>query len=600
MLFCKNITKTFGTQTLFDEADFQINTRERVGVVGRNGYGKSTLINLILGKDNPDDGTISYPDNYRVGALDQHLVFSHDTIVGEVAQVLPKDQQYDIWKAEKLLSGLGFVSDDFRKHPDTFSGGFQIRVKLAQLLLSEPDLLLLDEPTNYLDITSIRWLEGFLRQWKGELLCVSHDHNFIANVCTHTAVIHRQKIKKINGAPEKAYAQIAQEEEIYEQTRKNEAKERARQEKFIREFRSGARSAGLVQSRVKMLEKKEKLNALPPIPPIHFTFPELAFTGAKILEAHNLSFGYEPGLDLMKKVSFEIRPGEKIGIIGANGKGKSTLLNILGQNLQIQDGSLKYNPNVQWGFFGQSNIDRLDPLKNIIEELQISGDIGEQAARSIAGNLLFSGDMAFKKIEVLSGGERARVNLGKIFVNPSNLLLLDEPTNHLDYESIEALSAAVKKYEGAVVFVSHNEYFLENIAEKLIVFDGDEVYFFQSTYADFLKEKGFTAEQMEKPDVMESTKEKKSNPVHREKKKELERLIRPLKRKLERVEREIKELEKKQSENKEKFVVAERQGNRLKMETLGIEYQDLQKELVKQWDLWQEIAEEIDEVGAES
>lgn len=595
MIFGKKITKYFGIQNLFTNADFQVNPTERIGIVGRNGYGKSTLFQLILGTAIPDDGEISYPEEYRVGGLDQHMEFTKPTIREEVTQILPSEQEYDHWKAEKLLAGLGFSTDDFAKPASVFSGGFQIRIKLAQLLLSEPDCLLLDEPTNYLDIVSIRWLESFLRGWRGELLCISHDETFLENISTHTIAIHRQKFKKIKGSPSKCYTQIAREEEVYEKTRQNDAKSKAKQEKFIREFRSGARSAGLVQSRIKMLEKKENLSVLPTIPSITFRFPELDFTGDKVLGGHNLSFGYEGGQDLLKKITLEVFPGEKVGIIGPNGKGKTTLLNVLSDYLYPQEGTLKRNNSLVWGYFGQSNINRLDPKKNIIEELMIHSDASEQYVRAIAGNLLFSGDLAYKKIEILSGGEKARVNLGKIFVKNTNLLFLDEPTNHLDYESVRALEEAIMAYQGAVVFVSHNEHFLRKIAEKLVVFDREEVFVFRGGYEEFIREKGFCVEQLEHPTTLASgTKENKSRPDDRMKQKKLQMLLRPLHRKFSVLEREIVAIEAAQKENKDAFAVAVGQGSRLKMDSLGVAYQALQRELEVKMEEWERVGRDME------
>ncbi len=599
MLFCKNITKSFGTQTLFAGADFQLNRGERIGIVGRNGAGKSTLFRLITRQDSPEDGEISYPEKYEIGSLDQHLQFTAKNIREEVILGLPADQTHDAWRAEKLLSGLGFSEADFEKAPDQFSGGFQIRVKLAQLLLSQPDCLLLDEPTNYLDIVTIRWLERFLKSWPGEIICISHDQAFLERITTHTLVIHRQQFKKIKGPPAKAYAQIAKEETIQERTRVTEAKKTAKQEKFIREFRAGARSAGLVQSRIKMLAKKEKVQALPPIPPIRFQFTEATFNGAKLLDAHNLRFGYTDNTDLLRKVSLEVCPGDKIGVIGANGKGKSTLLKVLNQELEIQGGTLKKHVNTHVGYIGQSNVDRLEPEKTILQELQTVPEVSEQMARNIAGNLLFSGGLALKPIKVLSGGEKSRVNLGKVLLTPVNCLLLDEPTNHLDYESIEAFIKAVKDFEGAVLCVSHNEAFLTAVADKLIVFDDDTVYFYTNDYQTFLREKGFVSEQDDKPTPQEITEKRKNSPVHRSAQKELQRVLRPLKRQLGNIEKEILKLETSQAENVENFKKAERQGNRLKMETLGIEYSDLQKELEAQWDQWNNIAAQITDIGSD-
>lgn len=596
MLFCKNLTKSFGAQLLFNRADFQLNKGERIGVVGRNGCGKSTLFRLILDTDSLDDGEIAFPDNYKIGGLDQHLSFNQDTILEQVAQSLPRHETHERWRAEKLLSGLGFSTEDFSRHPDEFSGGFQIRIKLAELLLSEPDLLLLDEPTNYLDILTIRWLERFLRTWKNELICISHDQSFLENITTHTLAVHRTKFKKVKGPPAKLYNQIKREEELHERTRQNQSKETAKQEKFIREFRAGARSAGLVQSRIKMLDKREKVAVLPPLSPIEFRFSEAHFNAAKVVDAHNLTFGYKEGQDLLKKISLEIFPGDKIGIIGANGKGKSTLLRVLNGELEQRTGTLKIHSNTHTGYMGQSNIQRLELNRTIVEELQTVPDVNEQMARTVAGSLLFTGGLAQKPIKVLSGGEKARVNLGKVLLTPINLLLLDEPTNHLDYESIEAFVAAVQKFEEAVVFVSHNETFLRSVATKLVVFDGDEVFFYNGNYENFLAEKGFASEQEDTPTVLQTVEKRKAKPVHREREKERQRLIRPLKRKMERTEKEISGTEKAQKQNIEDFKFAERQGNRLKMETLGIEYQDLQKKLEKQWEVWNKFVDEITKI----
>lgn len=595
MIFVKDIVKSYGAQLLFDKASFQLNKGERLGIVGRNGYGKTTLFRLILNQDIIDDGEINIPDNYTIGSLDQQLTFTEKDILSEVAKVLPEAEKYDIWKAEKLLSGLGFSPKDFTRPPSDFSGGFQIRVKLAELLLSEPDLLLLDEPTNYLDIVSLRWLEKFLKGWKSEMICVSHDQTFLENICTHSIAIHRKKLKKIKGSPKKCYAQIKKEEELYGRTLKNEEKSRAKQEKFIREFRSGARSAGLVQSRIKMLEKQERKEALSIIPPIKFRFSEAHFNAAKIGEATSLRFGYKEGEDLLKKISFVINPGEKIGIIGQNGAGKTTLLRILAQELHQAAGTVKYHANTHFGYFGQSNIERLDQNKNIIETLVAEG-VGEQEARNIAGNLLFSGDLAYKKIENLSGGEKARVNLGRIFTKVVNLLFLDEPTNHLDIESIDALIEAVQVFDGGLVFISHNEQFLRSCADKLIVFDAGEVRVFPGTYDEFLAKDGFASEKKDEISVLGEVEKKKKTPVHRESQKEFQRLSRPVKRKIERIEKEISEIEDRQQENKENFVLAERQGNRLKMETLGIAYQELHRKLEKKMSDWENYELEIEKI----
>ena len=592
MLFVKNLHKSFGAQPLFIGADFQLNRGEKVGLIGRNGHGKSTLLRLLEDPESVDDGEIIKPDEYRISALEQHLNFSKSTIAEEVAQVFPEEEQHEAWRAEKLLSGLGFAPTDFTRPASEFSGGFQIRVKLAALLLSNPDLLLLDEPTNYLDVVAIRWLERFLKTWKGEVICVSHDHSFLERAMTHTAAVHRTKIKKYRGGPTKCLQAIADEEVIHERTMNNDAKNRARQEKFIREFRAGARSAGLVQSRIKMLEKREKLEALSPIPPIKFNFTERDFNGAKMMEAHNLEFAYPDGPELLKRVGLELFPGDRIAIIGANGQGKTTLLRTLAGELTANRGSYKKHVNTHLGYLGQSNVNRLEPERTIVEELLTVNQITEQQARTVAGSLLFSGDLAYKRIEVLSGGEKARVNLGKILLTPVNVLLLDEPTNHLDYESVQALIKAVNDFDGAVIFVTHDERFLQTVAQKLIVFDGGEVTSFEGDYDRFLSEVGFSAEATEdKPTKVEKV--LSENQERRLSNKEMQKLLRPLKREMKTVEKEIEKLETAQSTNKDQFALAYRQGNKLKMETLGIEYQELQVKLEAQMSEWDKLADKI-------
>lgn len=597
MLFCTNITKSFGPHKLLVNANFQLNKKERIGVIGRNGAGKSTLFKLILEQELPDDGQITYPEYYRIGSLEQHLKFSRDSVLEEVGQILPVGEEHNMWKAEKYLYGLGFTKENFSENPAKFSGGFQIRIKLAQLLLSEPDLLLLDEPTNYLDILAIRWLENFLKKWPGEVICISHDHNFLARAMTHNAIIHRQQFKKIRGNPAKLYDQIAIEEDIHEKTRLKQLKETKKQEKFINEFRAGARSAGLVQSRIKMLAKKEKIKPLPKIRPIKFHFPEWNFNGAKVLETRNLSFGYTEDEDLLKKISLEIFPGEKIAIIGQNGKGKTTLLKVLAGEFEKTGGVLKKNKALFQGYFGQSNIDNLDPQKTILEALHVDKNKTDQEIRNIAGNLLFTGDLAKKKIQILSGGEKARVNLGKILLERTNLLLLDEPTNHLDYESVEALISAIKKYEGAVLIVAHDENFLQQVATKLIVFDDDKVFVWNGNYQDFLAKKGFKSEDKSEFELRSGQNELSSNSkISYNEKKELQKSLRIAEREFKKVEVAIATLEKQQLDNQEKVHLALRQGNRLKLETLGIEAEKIQIKISREFTKWEELGVKVEVV----
>jgi ATP-binding cassette subfamily F protein 3 len=489
------LSKSYFARELFTGVTFQMNAGERLGLVGRNGHGKSTLFKLILGEEDADSGEITIPRNYRIGYLEQHLHFSQPTILQEAALGLPVEESHSIYKAEAILFGLGFSRADLEKTPHEFSGGFQIRINLAKLLLSEPNLLLLDEPTNYLDITSVRWIARFLANFRGELILISHDRGFMDSVTTHTAVIHRQKIRKFAGGTAKAYAQIVLEDEIHEKTRANEEKKRAQAEAFINRFRAQASKAKLVQSRIKMLEKLPKLDELGEIESLDFEFRHAAFPAKTLLETRNISFGYTPDHILFWHINLTVNARDRFGVIGNNGKGKSTLLNVLSGGLKPLTGQLKSHPEMKLGYFGQTNIQRLNPKLTIEQEIeQTNPALTRTQVRNICGTMMFGGDLALKKVSVLSGGEKSRTLLGKILAHPSNLLLLDEPNNHLDMESIDALIESLQDFPGALLIVTHNERILRALATKLVVFHRGRVDVFDSGYDEFLEKVGWEDE----------------------------------------------------------------------------------------------------------
>jgi ATP-binding cassette subfamily F protein 3 len=489
------LSKSYFGRELFADVSFQMNVGERLGLVGRNGHGKTTLFRLILGQEEPDSGEITIPRNYRIGHLEQHLHFSQPTILEEAALGLPEEEPHSVYKAEAILFGLGFSRDDVGKAPRRLSGGFQIRINLAKLLLSEPNLLLLDEPTNYLDITSVRWVTRFLSDFKGELILISHDRGFMDRVTTHTAVIHRQKVRKFEGNTAKAYAQIVLEDEIHKKTRANEERKRAQAEAFINRFRAQASKAKLVQSRIKMLERLPKLEELADIESLDFEFRHAPFAAKTLLEARDLSFGYTPDQLLFQRMNLTINARDKFGVIGNNGKGKSTLLNVISGFLTPVTGEIKTHPDMRLGFFGQSNIQRLNPKLTIEEEIeQANPALTRTQVRNICGTMMFGGDLALKKVSVLSGGERSRTLLAKIVAHPSNLLLLDEPNNHLDMESIEALIESLQVFPGALLIVTHNERILRALATKLIVFHRGRADVFDSGYDEFLEKIGWEEE----------------------------------------------------------------------------------------------------------
>jgi len=498
MLQVTNIEKSYGKQLLFDGVGFTVNPRERVGLVGRNGHGKSTLFRMILGEEHQDAGTITVPSGYTIGHLSQHIHFTEDTILGEACLALPANEDHidESYKAEAILHGLGFTNDDFDRPPSSLSGGYQVRLNLAKVLASEPNLLLLDEPTNYLDIVSVRWLTQFLRAWRNELIIITHDRDFMDSVTTHTMIIHRYKMRKVAGGTQKLYDQILMEEEIYEKTRQNDEKKRKEVEQFINRFRAQATKASAVQSRIKALARHEKLDKLDEIRSLDFKFRSAPFEAKWLMTVEDLSFSFSPDSPkLIEDLSFGVGKRDRIGVIGKNGKGKTTLLNLLAREMSPTGGDVKLHPNTKIAYFGQTNINRLRPDKTALQEIMDTHpDHAQGESRAICGLMMFEGDNALKKVSVLSGGEKSRVLLGKLLVSPANLLMLDEPTNHLDMESIDSLIEAIEAFDGAVMIVTHSERILEAVATKLIVYDNDAVSVFEGTYLDFLERVGWSDE----------------------------------------------------------------------------------------------------------
>ncbi|OGW27431.1 MAG: ABC transporter ATP-binding protein [Nitrospirae bacterium GWC2_42_7] len=498
MIQASNLDKCYGRQVIFEKAGFTLNPGERVGLVGRNGHGKTTLFKMILGEDRPDSGSISIPSGYKIGHLSQHISFTENAVLKEACLSLPENE-YGIdetYKAETILMGLGFALEDLNLDPLDLSGGFQVRLNLAKVLVSDPNLLLLDEPTNYLDIVSLRWLTQFLRNWKKELIIITHDRSFMDGVTTHTMAIHRCKMRKEAGPTDKVYQLLLMEEEIHEKSRVNDDRKRKETEDFINRFRAKASKASAVQSRIKALQKKDRLEKLTEIKDLDFAFKSASFTGKLLMEVNDLSFSFDnESAPLIDGLTFSVGKKDRIAIIGKNGKGKTTLLNLLAKELKTETGSVSHHVQLQTAYFGQTNINRLTMHKTIEEEIMdVHPDVGRGAARKICGIMMFQGDHAVKKISVLSGGEKSRVLLGKLLVSPANMLMLDEPTNHLDMESNDSLVEAIDAFNGSVIVVTHSEMMLHALATRLIVFDDGKVTLFEGTYQDFLDRVGWKSE----------------------------------------------------------------------------------------------------------
>lgn len=591
MIQIQNLHKSFGLHKLFDGISMQMTAGERLGLVGRNGHGKTTLFKIILGTEEYDEGQIVFPKNYKIGHLEQHLKFTKPTVLQEACLGLSPEEKDDHYKAEAILFGLGFTQEDMNKAPAEFSGGFQIRLNLAKLLVSKPNLMLLDEPTNYLDIVSVRWLVNFLKAWKDEMIIISHDRDFMDNVTTHTAAIHRQQLKKVSGSTTKLYEQIIQEEEIHEKTRLNDDKKRKQMDVFINRFRAKANKASVVQSRIKMRDKMPSLEKLSEIESLDFVFRHCPFPSKKIMEVENLSFGYTKDMPLIQDLSLTVGSHDRIAIVGKNGKGKSTLLNLLAGELTPNSGEIKMHPQAELGYFGQTNINRLSPKLTIEEEIgSVNTTLSRTVVRNICGTMMFDGDKAEKKIKVLSGGEKSRVMLGKILAKPSNILFLDEPTNHLDMESIAALKESIQEYPGAVILVTHSETLIRELANRLVVFHHNTVEPFPGSYDEFLKKIGW--EEDENNDSSNSASQSKPKLTYEEKK-ALDKVIRKLKKDIQKSEQNIMTLEADLSNHNQELVKASENNDHKKLQELTKAIKKIEKNIDKEFEILTNLHTEL-------
>ena len=601
MIQLSNISKNFASQELFNNLNLKLNAGNRTGLVGRNGSGKSTLFKLILAEESPDSGDVIIPKNYKIGTLKQHLTFSQTTLREEAALALEDEMKYDVYRVEKILFGLGFSQEDLEKDPLSFSGGYQIRINLAKLLVTEPNLLLLDEPTNYLDIVSLRWLKNFLRAFEGEVILITHNRDFMDAVCTHTMGIVRKKIEMIPGDTHKFYEQLSANDELYAKQKVAQDKKVKELEEFIAKNKARASTASLAQSKVKQLEKMDLMDSLAFDNTLEFNFNFKETPSKLMLEVDNLSFGYTQENILFKDISFNIQRGECIGIIGKNGKGKSTLLNTLAGELKALSGEIHSHPSVEFAHFGQTNIARLHEAATVTDEIHSANTkLSTQVIRSICGAMMFSGDAADKKVSLLSGGEKSRVMLGQILARQVNLLFLDEPTNHLDMDSIEALTNAIQTFEGAVIIVTHSEELLRRVCDRLIIFAKDGAEYFDGGYDLFLEKIGW--EEEEKEELIKAT--PKSNTKENKKLKaelvrERNKITSPLKKKVEKLENSIMELEEKLEGHHQELIEVSNVGDSSRLMELSKIVSDEENHVEKMFEEFEELSMELEAINEE-
>jgi ATP-binding cassette subfamily F protein 3 len=524
MLSISNLNFYFGSRALYEGANLHIKPKAKIGLIGANGTGKSTLLRLISGEYTPDGGNISKSGDCTIGFLNQDLLsYQTDDSILEVAmqafgrqlelqkeidQVLYKmetnyeDKDVDLLaklqeeferldgytiqsKTEEILEGLGFNTDDLNRPLRLFSGGWRMRVMLAKLLLQKPSLLLLDEPTNHLDLPSIEWVENYIHDYEGAIVVVSHDRYFLDRTIDHIAEVSGAKITLYPGN----YSYYTEEKSLRNEIQKgafeNQQAQIRQTERFIERFKAKASKSRQVQSRVKALEKIDIIDdVIDEKAKVNFKFNFGTEPGRFILFLEDISKAYGEKV-ILKKTSATINRGDKIALIGANGKGKSTLLRVISGTEEIE-GERRTGHNVIESFFAQHQLESLNVENTLIDELKATGTTKtEMELRSVLGCFLFSGEEVFKKIKVLSGGEKSRVALAKVLISEANFLLLDEPTNHLDMQSVNILIQALQQYEGTYVVVSHDRYFVSNIANKIWYIEDHEIKEYPGSFDEY-------------------------------------------------------------------------------------------------------------------
>ena len=525
MIAINNLTFEIGARALYDEANWHIKPGEKIGLIGANGTGKTTLLKIIVGDYSPTSGTISMAKDITIGYLNQDLLsyssdknilhvameaFEHQNqLLDEIENLLQKleteytedllhklsDKQHEFevldgynieYKAHEILAGLGFTEADTHRKLSEFSGGWRMRVMLAKILLQAPDILLLDEPTNHLDLPSIQWLEDYLKAFDGAIVIVSHDRWFLDKVINRTVEVRKGKLTVYAGNYSFYLEEKALREEVQKGEYKNQQSKIKQEERLIERFRAKASKAKMAQSRIKALDRLERVDDVDDDnPTVNFSFRFSKQSGRHVVTLTDVTKKY-PAIDILTHAEAVIEKGDKIALIGANGKGKSTLLRIIAGADKDFKGKAETGHNVTQTFFAQHQLEALHLESTALQELQsFAPKHTETELRTILGSFLFTGDDVFKKIKVLSGGEKSRVALAKALTADANFLVLDEPTNHLDIQSVNILVQALQQYEGTIIVVSHDRYFLDNVANKIWFIEDHEIKQYPGTYAEF-------------------------------------------------------------------------------------------------------------------
>lgn len=635
MLSINNLAYYIGGRPLYENASLHIKPKDKIGLVGQNGTGKSTLLKLIAGEYQPSSGEIQKAKDCTIGFLNQDLLsyLSEDSIldvaleafqetlqlqtqIDEILKQMETDYSDEILhklsdlqerfeanegytikaKAEEVLEGIGFSTGDLTRPLRTFSGGWRMRVMLAKLLLEKPSLLMLDEPTNHLDLPSIQWVENYLKTYDGAVIVVSHDQAFLDNCVETTVEVSQHTLTSYAGNYSFYKKEKKERMEIQQNAYENQQQMIKQTERFIERFRAKASKSNQVQSRVKALERMEKINeVIDDNVFVNFKFKFSRPSGRDVIVLEEVSKAYGDNI-ILRNTTARIERGDKIALIGANGKGKSTLLRIIDGTEPIS-GKREFGHNVIKSFFAQHQLEALNVNNEIIQEmLQAGSDKTEMELRGVLGCFLFGGDDVFKKIKVLSGGEKSRVALAKTLISEANFLLLDEPTNHLDIQSVNILIQALQQYEGTFITVSHDRHFIKGVANKIWYIEDYEIKEYLGTYEEYVF---WRSQQDEKPTEPKAPKKDKASPVVVVEKSNAEQ---------NQVKKDLKKKEKDMAELEGEIMALEEEKTRLeskmadpavyeddnKASDVNASYTALKNKMEKLNQKWENLAEEIE------
>tara|TARA_R110000796_G_scaffold71409_5_gene162233 strand:+ start:105843 stop:107759 length:1917 start_codon:yes stop_codon:yes gene_type:complete len=635
MIAINNLSYLIGGRALYENASLHIKPKDKIGLIGLNGKGKSTILRMIDGEFPPTSGDISKSKDCTIGFLNQDLLSYqseesilavamqafgkanelqatidrilkemetnyHDKLVDDLAKAQDQFETLGGYSmqsdAEAILEGIGFRTEDLNRPLKEFSGGWRMRVMLAKLLLEKPSLLMLDEPTNHLDLPSIQWIENYLKTYEGAVIVVSHDRSFIDNVATSIVEVSNQRLTQYSGNYSFYMKEKQMREEIQKNAFENQQQQIKQTEQFIERFRSKATKARQVQSRVKSLERMDKIEDIVDDSMVmNFKFGFKQKSGRSIIELDNISKAYG-NLTILKNTTAKIERGDKIALIGANGKGKSTLLRVIAGTEKVT-GERKEGFNVLTTFYAQHQLEALNVNNEILQELSQAGsEKSEMELRAILGCFLFSNEDVFKKIKVLSGGEKSRVALAKTLISEANFLMMDEPTNHLDFLSVNILIQALQQYEGTFLIVSHDRHFISQIANKIWYIEDHQIKEYPGTYDEYVYwQQKKEAEQ--KPKV-EEVKVQKEKPVQNQRppKDPNQQELKKLQNQLENVENDIEKLEVKKGKLEAEMAKPEVFGDFNKLQEKQSEYDQLTNKLESAQSNWEKIAEMIDAI----